>query len=105
MLGSSYSLRTEVTEQLTPYHGVNDLIINIHNLIKKHIPFVLPNNYTYLYPMKNSVVDRHVSGSIEVLIVLGTFLIGMAVGNSIYIRPSFTKEDDIEMVVEDDDIN
>ena len=55
--------------------------------------------------MKNSVVDRHVSGSIEVLIVLGTFLIGMAVGNSIYIRPSFTKEDDIEMVIEDDDIN
>ena len=97
VLGSSYSLRTTwVTEQLTPYHGVNDLIINIHNLIKKHIPFVLPNNYTYLYPMKNNI---------DVLIVLGTFLIGMAVGNSIYIRPSFTKEDDIEMVVEDDDIN
>ena len=97
VLGSSYSLRTEVTEQLTPYHGVNDLIINIHNLIKKHIPFVLPNNYTYLYPMKNGI---------EVLIVLGTFLIGMAVGkwmNSF--SPSFTKEDDIEMVIEDDDIN
>ena len=43
--------------------------------------------------------------NIDVLIVLGTFLIVMAVGNSIYIRPSFTKEDDIEMVVEDDDIN
>ena len=43
---------------------------------------------------------------IEVLIVLGTFLIGMAVGkwmNSF--SPSFTKEDDIEMVIEDDDIN
>lgn len=97
LYGSSYSLRTEVTEQLTPCHGVNDLIINIHNLIKKHIPFVLPNNYTYLYPMKNSI---------EVLVVLGTFLFGMAVGkwmNSF--SPSFNKEDEIEMVIEDDNIN
>ena len=98
MLGSSYSLRTTwVTEQLTPCHGVNDLtIINIHNLIKKHIPFVLCIYYTYLYPMKNSI---------EVLVVLGTFLFGMAVGNSINIHPSFTKEDDIEMVIQDDDVN
>ena len=95
----SYSLRTTwVTEQLTPYHGVNDLtIINIHNLIKKHIPFVLCIYYTYLYPMKNGI---------EVLVVLGTFLFGMAVGkwmNSF--TPSFTKEDDIEMVIQDDDVN
>jgi len=42
---------------------------------------------------------------IEVLVVLGTFLFGMAVGNSINIHPSFTKEDDIEMVIQDDDVN
>jgi hypothetical protein len=43
---------------------------------------------------------------IEVLVVLGTFLFGMAVGkwmNSF--TPSFTKEDDIEMVIQDDDVN
>lgn len=44
--------------------------------------------------------------SIEVLVVLGTFLFGMAVGkwmNSF--SPSFNKEDEIEMVIEDDNIN
>ena len=104
MLGSSYSLRTEVTEQLTPYHGVNDLtIINIHNLIKKHIPFVLCIYYTYLYPMKNGIEVLVVLGTF--LYLLGAFLFGMAVGNSINIHPSFTKEDDIEMVIQDDDVN
>lgn len=41
--------------------------------------------------------------SIEVLVILGTFIFGMAIVNWVHsFTPSFIRKDEIEIVIEDD---